>query len=364
MDRLVYIYYPLLILLLFTGAKISRRGEWNDEVLSLRQTKAFLGFQAILIIFHHCSQRTAAPWLDKTHIHHGLDVFVFIGYLCVAAFFFCSGYGMYVSLHHKDNALSHYFSRRILPLLAAGFITWMMFFIAEMLMGYTAPEPYIFKVNTYIWYIPVMILMYVLFYLSFRFCRNETAAIAVLTVCAVLYFIWARAFFPGTWWYNTHFLFVIGVIVAKQGDGFFSAMKKLYFPVFVLCFSVFTVCFMFGNYYYQVCGHFRIRPDEAQRVMLEPFLQAVSAVAFVIIMIQAGMKLRIGNRILDMLGAFTLEIYIIHPLFVRLFGFASFEDNVKPLYYIRNQFLYVLTVIVISLPIAYGLHLLKRKIFR
>lgn len=362
MDALVYIYYPLLLLLLFYGARIEKAGVWNDDVLSLDHTKAFLGFQAILIIFHHLSQRTCAPWLEPSRIHHGLDAFVFIGYLSVAAFFFCSGYGMYVNAHSNERAFDHYFKRRILPLLAMGLLAWIMFYIAELCIGYKAPAPIWINVNAYNWYIPVMILVYLLFYLSFRVIKNETAGIAVLIALTLILFFFAKASGFGTWWYNTLHLFAVGVITARHREAILRAAKKHYVLLLVISVALFAALFSIGNYYYATCGVFHLPPSEPLRVTLEPFMQASSAVLFVFIMAMLGLKIRIGNKALRFLGTFTLEIYIAHPLFVRLFGFASFDDNVRPLYYIKNQFLYVLAVLVISLPLAFGIHRISSAI--
>ena len=190
-----YLLYAILAVCLFWGAKICKKKEWNEDVLSFAQTKSFLGFCALIILLHHCAQRTCAPWLAPARIVHGLDAFVYLGYLCVAVFFFCSGYGMYI---------------------------------------------------------------------------------------------------------------------ASRKEGFFK------------------------GYYKRI---------------LKVLLPAV-----VIFVMLIGMKIRIGNKVLLFLGTFTLEIYLVHPLFVQLFGFAFVQDRVKPLYHIQNPFLYVAAVTVISIPLAYLLH--------
>lgn len=82
-----WLLIAILALCLFVGAKISKRKQWNEDVLSYEQTKSFLGFCALIIILHHCALRTCASWLAANRIVHGLDAFVFLGYLCVAVFF-------------------------------------------------------------------------------------------------------------------------------------------------------------------------------------------------------------------------------------------------------------------------------------
>ena len=94
---MIAVWYVALAVLLFFGAKICKRGTWNEENMSFDRTKAFLGFCAVIIVFHHISQDTCASWLNPRYIRHGLDIFVTAGYPMVAMFFFCSGYGLYKS---------------------------------------------------------------------------------------------------------------------------------------------------------------------------------------------------------------------------------------------------------------------------
>ena len=95
--------------------------------MSLSQTKELQGFTAVCIVFHHLGQKTCAPWLNPKYIVHGLDFFVPIGYLLVAVFLFCSGYGMYKSYHTKENYLEGFFARRFMPLILAFLTTECMF---------------------------------------------------------------------------------------------------------------------------------------------------------------------------------------------------------------------------------------------
>ena len=54
MDMIIYIVYPLLAVVLLWGCKIYGPKKWNDEFLSLKQTKAIQGFCAVCIMLHHC----------------------------------------------------------------------------------------------------------------------------------------------------------------------------------------------------------------------------------------------------------------------------------------------------------------------
>ncbi len=358
MNYLVYLYYIILPVLLFFGAKIMKKGEWNDEAMSFDHTKAFLGFASIMIIFHHASQRTCAPWLEPSRIHHGLDLFVYVGFLMVASFFFCSGYGMYTA-SRKDGFFKRYFVRRILPLMIPTVIMWFVFFFVEKARGINMPQPIIFTVYDYIWFIPAMIWMYLSFYVAFKVVKKESAQMPVLWTGVILYIILAMFLSPGTWWYNTPHLFAVGVGLAKNREKRFEKYKKGYALRIIIYTIVTLVCFSMASYYAEITGGlFGMKYNPIFHGITELTGQMISAYTFAILVMLIGMKIKIGNKVIRFLGGFTLETYIIHPFFVQAFGFQFM--NHKAIYYIKNQFLYVLVIIVISIPLAYGMNKLMR----
>lgn len=357
------IFYPALLILLFWGAHICKKGEWNEDVLSFSHTKAFLGYCAILILFQHASQRTCAPWLAPSNIHHGLDAFVFIGYLCVGSFFFCSGYGLYTA-HFKEGFFDHYIKYRIMPVFTPLVIIWLIFFAIEKVRKIPINEPLWMNTYNYIWYVPTIIYFYALFYLCFKIIKKDRMATAVMITGTVLHFVYCVFSDPGTWWYNTPFLFVTGIIAARHKEKMFAIFKKAY-PLWLILSFVITACgFAFANYYSTIIvllgGHYTDRGH----YWGELIGQVISAATFVWFVLLLGMKIRIGNPVLKFIGTFTLEFYLVHPLFVQLFGFAFVNDATKPIFHIKNQFLYVMLTLVLTIPIAYGLHLLMTLIWK
>ena len=122
-DIMIYIVYPVMLIILFWGCRIYGRKSWNEEFLSLEQTKALLGFAALCIMFHHIGQKNSASWIDRKYYTGGLEFFVPIGYVLVAFFTFCSGYGLYKSLKGKKNYLNFSFLRHhILTFVFLGYL--------------------------------------------------------------------------------------------------------------------------------------------------------------------------------------------------------------------------------------------------
>jgi pimeloyl-ACP methyl ester carboxylesterase len=73
------------------------------------------------------------------------------------------------------------------------------------------------------------------------------------------------------------------------------------------------------------------------------------------------MKIRIGNKFLSFLGAMTLEIYLVHVLFVELFC-KTFIGQFKAFFYIKNPFLYLLAVLVLTFPIAFVIRKIRETL--
>lgn len=355
MDYIVYIFYPLLLLLLLYGSKLYGKNAWNDDFMSLTQTKAIQGFFAICIMFHHLGQKTCAPWLKEEYIVHGLDFFVPIGYLFVAVFLFCSGYGLYKSYLTKENYLTGFFARRILPLILAFVTTSFFFLYFRMRMGdkitwfahpFSVGGPDLF--NTYAWFIFALMVLYIGFYVAFRFCKKEKFAIAVLGIIILLYMLYCDWWIYGDWWYNTVILFLVGLLFAKYEEKILAEIKKRYMLYVILAILLTVISFMFSESIINRWGSL--------------MLQMIAATSFVAFVLMLGMKLKVGNRVLTFIGGFTLELYLVHGLFVQLFGYRFIKEEIEPLYYIRNVAVYTLVVFVISVPLAFGLHFCHKVI--
>ena len=93
MDWMYLVYFSLAVLIFF-GSKSMGRGNWNDEFTSREQTKILHGIMALGVALHHMAQKTCGPWHERYTIVHGLDPFLYVGYLVVGVFFFCSGLGL------------------------------------------------------------------------------------------------------------------------------------------------------------------------------------------------------------------------------------------------------------------------------
>lgn len=368
MDYLSLLFYPALAVLLFYRAARCKKGEWNEAFMSLDQTKALSGFCAIGIIFHHLSQRTCVSWIKTEAIVHGLDGFIYPGYLFVAVFFFCSGYGLFKSCKNKPGYFDHFFVRRAFPILFSAFVASFLFYIARRLMDVDYYFHSVFSIggpsmlNTYGWYVIIILALYFLFYLGFSKGRKERTGILTVTIGIIALILFCDHFVYGTWWYNTMHLFPAGILFAKYEARITDLFKKFYVRILSASAVITVITFLIGNdllpLYAMLARNYSYSIDR----WLIFFCQLLSALFFVVSVMMIRMKIVIGNPALKLLGRATLEIYLLHGLFVQLFSYAFIDDEIKPLLYIRSVFLYTLAVLAISLPLAFALMFVRSRL--
>ncbi len=374
----MYLFYFSLGMLVFFGAKSYAPGGWNEEYTSLQQTRILRGICALGIALHHMAQKTCAPWHPSIYTVHGLDFFIDIGYLFVAVFLFCSGFGLYRSLHARPDYLKHFIRRRILPVVIAFYLSEFMYTGIRLLMGERMDLTKILwylsglhMANENAWYVIVIPFFYLVFLAAFRVCRREGFAILWVFVFTLAYTVlgalidhqndwWMR----GEWWYNSILLFPVGLLFGRFEKPVTSFMKKGYW--FWLFFAFAGVILLFFQSQWlngTVWGYYGEYGDrlKVQHRLMSAAGQWVVCLFFVVFWMLLMMKVRLGNRALAWLGSVTLEFYLMHGLFVELFGYNFLEIS-KSIVYIRNVPLYILAVLGGSVPATLLFQWILRKL--
>lgn len=368
MDKLIYAVYFILPVLLLWGAKVSKVGEWNEEALSLRQSKAIQGFLAVCIMFHHIGQKTCASWLfPPTRIQQGLGFFVPLGYIMVAVFLFFNGYGVYKSFHAKENYLKGFMKKRILPVVLALYSTTVIFFIARILVGEkmdaTKTWQYLTSIklcNPNTWYVIVLPFFYLFFYLAFRFIKKDGLAVAAVFGLVLLYMLEATRldhndyWIRGEWWYNCVILFPMGILFAKYEKSLMAFFKKIYVVLAPLAIIGFYFVYKLSDGIVNVWSYYGENwgaPDKVLRRRVCMASQNFLTTYFVLCVILICMKVKFGNRFLKFMGTITLEFYLIHGLFVELCD-HTFDGGVPSPFHIKNLLLYSVVVFALGVPSA------------
>ena len=201
----------LFIVLFIWGAsnKFGKRDEFNEDFTSLAAMKSLQGFAALGVILHHISQEY---FFQEEGV---LSLFVNAGAYFVALFFFCSGYGLLKSYDTKKDYLKGFIGKRVVKALVIPFYVNVILYGIMMFLVKWPVEPLqwvtnflgITMMNRFAWFPIILVLLYLVFYLCFRFIKNRPACFIVIGL----------------------FIISLGIITSVVGDG--RCLFREQFPV-------------------------------------------------------------------------------------------------------------------------------------
>ena len=355
-----YLILIALVIILFLGSRLSGKGEWQEEPFSLETSKAIQGFCAVAIIVHHLAQDLMAD-------AGVLSFFSELGVLFVGVFFFFSGYGLFTSLKSKNNYLKGFLKKRLVTILIPFYVCILVFVVFACINGQKfglkdalAVISGWILINSHMWYIVEIAVLYLVFFAVYKLIKNRAVATTVMGLFVVALTIGSlllghgvdmssKFWFMGEWWYNTTLVFVLGIIVSQNSDKlrvFARRFYKLLLPVF----AVLTVVFGFltkyalnkWSYWYEYPGY----PGYKEKFLCLSF-QLPWVLFFVVTLLLIMMKVKFGNPVLKFLGSISLELYLIHNLFLT--GFNKSNGSIAR---IPSNSLYIVLTILVSVGFA------------
>ncbi len=342
-----YLLLGMALVILLYGLKVAPSGSFMTDAFSLRNSKAFQGFLAILVILHHIYIILHREMLNED----SLKLFEHTGVIIVGFFFFCSGYGLITSLYQKENYLGGFMKKRVFTVLAPFFICNYAYMITTLLMG----KKYVMSdllyaffglklLNSQMWFAVEILLLYICFYLIFRFIRHEGIAFMAMglvvagMIAGSLLLGHDRStevtgsWFRGEWWYNTTFIFYIGMLAARFKKVLLPRIQKYYYLWLVVFYSlsiglgVVTRRLLAEKGYWVECEYYRGYAEKIQALASQ--LPMVICCIAVILLIM--MKITFQNKILSGLGKISLEVILINNVFIM--GFLKLAVNHMALY--------------------------------
>ncbi len=335
-EILGWVLLVLLMLLLFFEAKKAPAGGYIKEAFSLKKSKAFQGFLAVCVILHHMY----IVLLSELGYKGALGMFEYSGVIIVGFFFFTSGYGLVTSLYQKENYLKGFIKKRVFTVLVPFFICNYVFMVTMLLMGrkYAMSDLlYVFfgvkLLNSQMWFAVEIMFLYILFYLVFRLIKQEKIAFIIMGVSIVAIMAGSlllghdlptneiASWFRGEWWYNTTFVFFIGMLVARFKERMLPWIQKRYY----LCLGVFLVLSTFFGFMSK-----KLLEEKGywvETLVYKGYAEKMETLAFQLPMVMCSvavilllmMKISFYNKALDFLGRFSLEIILINNVFIVAF---------------------------------------------
>ena len=387
-DRIVAY---LFIMLFFWGAtnKFGKKDEFNEDFLSLETMKSLRGFAALGVILHHISQE---PIFQQEGI---LSPFVNAGAYFVAIFFFCSGYGLLKSYLTKENYLKGFIKKRIVKSIAVPFyvnviIYGILIALAKMPLE---KEQWFFNftgltmMNTYAWFPIVLAILYLVFFLTFRFIKKPVVCFSIIFVFIIAmgvgcminghYAWWAGPdnwwmndaywensakwwmgekvlWFNGEWWVNSAPAFLTGLVFAYYEKYIVAFFKKTYWLKFHILLVITIIFFKLSDWGQARFGYwteFNFRGPEIDNKIKTYFCQVPLFLILALTVAIFTMKYKVDNPVSRFFGKYSLHTYLMNLAALTAFRFVEYNFKDSPFYLggkYNNLLVYALLVIIVS----------------
>lgn len=307
------------VILVLVGGKIFPPGKTDPEPFAISKTRAVCGLCTLLVFYRHMGQYLD---LDGAHDQIFAAVDSFLRQAIVVPYFFFSGYGITVQILRKGQAYVRSIPRkRVLKI-------WLHFALAVLLfvllnralsIEYDPLETALAftgwtDVGNSNWYIFTILVLYLMTWLAFRLVRNTEAAAWALALFASLYF---TIVYPWTsaQWYSTGAVYPLGVLFAVYGERITEKIRKdSRYAVpgagAALLAGIGSVLLL-GAVAEDWSGWYNL-----------PAALAALCMAFLLY------KVSVGNKVLDFLGKYMFEIYILQRLPMIAFSGLGWDPYV------------------------------------
>ena len=306
------------------------------DYLSNKSTKSLKGLLALLIIFHHTSQKVTTG--------ENFSNFEYMGRYIVALFFFLSGYGLYFQYSNNATYMNNFLRKRLVRI----FIPFYVFIVIYVIYRATLGE--VINVDFFIsfwkdhsniiyngWFINSIIVLYVIFYVSFV---NKDSKIAEykLVFLTLVYIFWKAYQDHGDWEYVSIMAFLLGIFWMENRVSIDKFIEKNYF-IFLVSFSILMYVF---RHYEVIMKNIGI----TNKYIYYGIVGNLCTMIFVVYFLLLTNKLNFSNKYLDFLGDISFEIYMIHGLVMHYLGKFFVSSDV-------NDVLYTIVVLFVSIIFAY-----------
>ena len=362
----------IIVILAVYKLKIAGKGQWHDDFLSLDTSKAMLGIAAIFIVLHHISQLMGNLEMDQ-----GPFKFIeYIGVSLVGLFFFFSGYGLFSSKNNRQDYFKGFLKKRLTTILVPFYVINFIFVAFAIIIGedLTAAQLVAYGsgwwlLNTQMWYVVEIAIFYIAFYLIFKNIKNDKTGLVIMGLFIGAFVLLSLVighgaececdkWLQGEWWFNTSFMFLIGMIFAYNEDTVVTFFKKNFFVIIMLCiiagvgFTIPTISMVDEGYYYCEYAEDMTMASVILTKLMTLAVQFAMVFFFDMIVLLLMMKVKLRNVILDKLGKVSLVLYLSHNLFLITFGNLEIGGFTQPCTLVPMALICALiTAFILQVPI-------------
>ncbi len=388
LDRIVCFLF-VCVLVIGAKNKFFKKNQFNDDFTSLEVMKSIRGFAAMGVILHHISQ-------EYTFQESGvLTPFVNAGAYFVAIFFFCSGYGLIKSFDSKKDYLNGFIKKRIVKSIVVPFYVDVILYGLFMFLVKIPLEKVqwvtnflgITMMNTYAWFPIVLALLYLVFFLCFRFISNRKVCFAIILIfmialgigtCINGHFAWWAGpanwwmddnfwetsfkwwmdekifWFHGEWWVNSAPAFLTGLIFATYEQKIVPFFKKNYGRKFFILLLITLGLYglnQYGQSHFGYWTEFNMQGPEIGNKIVTYFCQIPLMFVFPFTVFIFLMKYHVSNPVTRFFGKYSLHTYLMNLCALTTLRFLSYNFEDSPFYLggiYNNLLAYAIGVIILT----------------
>lgn len=369
---LTYTVYALIIALFIWGGKFAgfKKENFHEDSASLDSFMSLRGFAAIGVILHHISQEQAFQMANHYGTKPGeLSIFVNAGYLFVAIFFFCSGFGLIKSLETKPDYFNGFMKKRVVKTLVIPYyVSILIYGILRFATGERfAPLQWVTHIlgftmmNEYAWYPIIAAILYTAFYLIFKNIKNRKVCYPLIALVIVLlgmifcvngHFTWwagpknwwlgasplhekwwaqQKVFWlSGEWWINSCPAFFIGMLFAQFEKQIRAWFKKRYLEKLSYVFVITVAAYMlsgFGQWKFGWWSEFNGNGPDIGKKIATYFCVIPYSMVFPIMIFTIMLKYKVSNPISRFFGKLSLETYMMNLIAITAFRFLMYKPH-------------------------------------
>ena len=335
-------YFLLLLLVAFIGAKMAPANEFMKDYMAPKNTRAINGFFVGYVILRHCTQ--FAPF-EGPYDAAFLGIYGFFNQMMGATFLFYSGYGIMESIQRKGFAYVQDMPRRhFLGLLIRLDIVTVIYLVICTLIGMTFPNRQIVlsftgfeSLGNSTWYIFVMLAMYLIIFVAFQPYRRKERrylylSAVLLTAGAMLLILFLRRVGKPPHWYNTLFMFVVGIwysLLRKPIERWVMRSARTYLAAWTVLLLIFCATYPFrGNW-----------------GLIDFGMLTIWEIALLLMFVLFTMKITLHNSLLEWLGEHIFSIYMLQYIPIGIMSWMGYTAS-------ETRYLFVAVTVITSCLMA------------
>ena len=325
------IFLLIVFAVSLAGVKLSAKGGFHEDYLSIENTTAINGIFVLLVFFKHVSGQAALSdgAVDRLYQSFGDSM----GQLIVTTFLFYSGYGIMCSISSKgDHYLRSIPKNRIMKVLLHYDLALVVYILLNLLQKNKMDPLNVLlslvgwsNIGNSNWYIFTIVAMYLAVYVSFSVFRGKIYASLAMTLAMIFGFISLMfAVRQPAYFYNTAVCYALGMVYAQYREKIEKAVMKNSAAYYITFFAV-LVSFTAVS----LCEHVRTFPH------------SLWATLFVLLVVLFTMKVRLNNPVLTYFGKRVFSVYILQRIPMIIFKKVTFIYS--------NEYLYVIVCFAFTL---------------